>query len=75
MQCANASYRCFGFRVNKCMREDLSGCMATIGDAQLCAAWDAACAAREQYFDCFYIGFDHWHTTVSPENVEMSHYI
>jgi hypothetical protein len=49
VQCANAYYRCFGFRVNKCMREQLAGCMATIGDQALCEAWDAACSAREAY--------------------------
>jgi len=29
-------------------------------------------AARQQYLDGFHIGFDHWHTTDSPENVELS---
>ncbi len=29
-------------------------------------------AARQQYLDGFHIGFDHWHTTESPENVELS---
>ena len=29
-------------------------------------------AARQQYLDGFNIAFDHWHTTDSPENVELS---
>jgi methionyl-tRNA synthetase len=29
-------------------------------------------AARQQYLDGFLIGFDHWHTTDSPENVELA---
>ncbi len=29
-------------------------------------------AARQQYLDGFHIGFDHWHTTDSKENVELS---
>jgi methionyl-tRNA synthetase len=29
-------------------------------------------AARQQYLDGFHIAFDHWHTTDSPENVELS---
>jgi methionyl-tRNA synthetase len=29
-------------------------------------------AARKQYLDGFHIGFDHWHSTDSPENVELS---
>ncbi|MFZ5540299.1 MAG: methionine--tRNA ligase [Pseudomonadota bacterium] len=29
-------------------------------------------AARQQYLDGFHLGFDHWHTTDSPENVELS---
>jgi methionyl-tRNA synthetase len=29
-------------------------------------------AGRRQYFDGFHIGFDHWHSTDSPENVELS---
>jgi methionyl-tRNA synthetase len=29
-------------------------------------------AARQQYLDGFHISFDHWHTTDSPENVELS---
>ena len=29
-------------------------------------------AARQQYLDGFHIGFDHWHTTDSAENVELS---
>ena len=28
--------------------------------------------ARQQYLDGFNIAFDHWHTTDSPENVELS---
>jgi len=28
--------------------------------------------ARQQYLDGFHIGFDHWHTTDSPENVALS---
>jgi len=29
-------------------------------------------AERPQYLDGFHIGFDHWHSTDSPENVELS---
>jgi len=29
-------------------------------------------AGRKQYLDGFHIGFDHWHSTDSPENVELS---
>ena len=29
-------------------------------------------ATRPRYLDGFHIGFDHWHTTDSPENVELS---
>jgi methionyl-tRNA synthetase len=29
-------------------------------------------AGRRQYLDGFHIGFDHWHSTESPENVELS---
>ena len=29
-------------------------------------------AARQQYLDGFNLAFDHWHTTDSPENVELS---
>jgi methionyl-tRNA synthetase len=29
-------------------------------------------AERPQYLDGFYIGFDHWHSTDSPENIELS---
>ncbi|HJW50952.1 MAG TPA: methionine--tRNA ligase [Burkholderiaceae bacterium] len=29
-------------------------------------------AARPGYLDGFHIGFDHWHSTDSPENVELS---
>jgi methionyl-tRNA synthetase len=29
-------------------------------------------AGRRQYLDGFHIGFDHWHSTDSPENVELS---
>src|SRR4029079_3777525 len=29
-------------------------------------------AGRQPYFDGFHIGFDHWHSTDSPENVELS---
>ena len=29
-------------------------------------------AARQQYLDGFNIAFDHWHTTDSPENVELA---
>ncbi len=29
-------------------------------------------ASRQQYLDGFHVGFDHWHTTDSPENVELS---
>jgi len=29
-------------------------------------------AARQQYLDGFHIAFDHWHTTDSAENVELS---
>ena len=29
-------------------------------------------AARQQYLDGFNVAFDHWHTTDSPENVELS---
>jgi methionyl-tRNA synthetase len=29
-------------------------------------------AGRKQYLDGFYISFDHWHSTDSPENVELS---
>ncbi len=29
-------------------------------------------AARQPYLDGFHIGFDHWHSTESPENVELS---
>ncbi|MGD9945084.1 MAG: methionine--tRNA ligase [Burkholderiaceae bacterium] len=29
-------------------------------------------AGRRQYLDGFRIGFDHWHSTDSPENVELS---
>ena len=29
-------------------------------------------ASRPRYLDGFLIGFDHWHTTDSPENVELS---
>jgi len=29
-------------------------------------------AGREQYFRGFHIGFDNWHSTDSPENVELS---
>jgi methionyl-tRNA synthetase len=29
-------------------------------------------ADRKQYLDGFHIGFDHWHSTDSPENVELS---
>jgi methionyl-tRNA synthetase len=29
-------------------------------------------AARQQYLDGFHLGFDHWHTTDSKENVELS---
>ena len=29
-------------------------------------------AARQQFLDGFHIGFDHWHTTDSPENVELA---
>ncbi|HQR19706.1 MAG TPA: methionine--tRNA ligase [Burkholderiaceae bacterium] len=29
-------------------------------------------ATRPRYLDGFLIGFDHWHTTESPENVELS---
>jgi methionyl-tRNA synthetase len=28
--------------------------------------------ARQQYLDGFHVSFDHWHTTDSPENVELS---
>ncbi len=30
-------------------------------------------ADRPQYLKGFHIGFDHWHSTDSPENVELSH--
>ncbi len=33
---------------------------------------DEVRAARQQYLDGFNIAFDHWHTTDSPENVELS---
>jgi len=29
-------------------------------------------ATRPRYLDGFHIGFDHWHTTDSPENIELS---
>ncbi len=29
-------------------------------------------AGRQQYLDGFHIAFDHWHSTHSPENVELS---
>jgi methionyl-tRNA synthetase len=29
-------------------------------------------ASRQQYLEGFHISFDHWHTTDSPENVELS---
>jgi methionyl-tRNA synthetase len=29
-------------------------------------------AGRRQYLDGFHVGFDHWHSTDSPENVELS---
>jgi methionyl-tRNA synthetase len=29
-------------------------------------------AGRDQYFRGFHIGYDHWHSTDSPENVELS---
>ena len=29
-------------------------------------------AGRQQYLDNFYINFDHWHCTESPENTELS---
>ncbi len=29
-------------------------------------------AERPQYLDGFHIGFDHWHSTDSPENIELS---
>ncbi len=29
-------------------------------------------SARQQYLDGFHVGFDHWHTTDSAENVELS---
>ena len=29
-------------------------------------------AERPQYLDGFHLGFDHWHSTDSPENVELS---
>ena len=29
-------------------------------------------AGRRQYLDGFHIGFDHWHSTDTPENVELS---
>jgi len=29
-------------------------------------------ATRPRYLDGFHIGFDHWHTTDSPENVDLS---
>jgi methionyl-tRNA synthetase len=29
-------------------------------------------AARQPYLDGFHLGFDHWHSTESPENVELS---
>jgi methionyl-tRNA synthetase len=32
-------------------------------------------ASRPRYLDGFHISFDHWHTTDSPENVELSHSI
>ena len=33
---------------------------------------DEVRATRPRYLDGFLIGFDHWHTTDSPENVELS---
>ena len=30
------------------------------------------CAGRQKYLDGFLIGFDHWHSTDSPENTELS---
>jgi hypothetical protein len=47
--CARVYYGCFNFRVNKCIRESYDTCLAAMGDAALCAAWDAACSAREAY--------------------------
>ncbi|HXY22066.1 MAG TPA: methionine--tRNA ligase, partial [Burkholderiaceae bacterium] len=32
----------------------------------------AISAARKPYLDGFLIGFDHWHSTDSPENIELS---
>jgi methionyl-tRNA synthetase len=32
-------------------------------------------AGRKQYLDGFFIRFDHWHSTHSPENTELSHRI
>jgi methionyl-tRNA synthetase len=29
-------------------------------------------ATRQQYFDGFHLSFDHWHSTDSPENVELA---
>jgi len=52
------------------------------GAAIMIAAGKAGCtpqefvarvaAGRRQYLDGFHIGFDHWHSTDSPENVELS---
>ena len=47
--CARITYACLGFRVNKCQRESFDSCMAAVGDAALCAAWDEACSEREAY--------------------------
>jgi methionyl-tRNA synthetase len=32
----------------------------------------AVAAGRKRYFDGFHIAFDHWHSTHSPENTELS---
>jgi methionyl-tRNA synthetase len=32
----------------------------------------AIAAERPTYLDGFHIAFDHWHSTDSPENVELS---
>jgi hypothetical protein len=47
--CARMAYTCFGFRVNKCLRESLDSCVAAVGDEALCTAWDEACSDREDY--------------------------
>jgi methionyl-tRNA synthetase len=58
------------------------GADAAHGAAIMIAAEKAGCtpqefvarvaAGRRQYLDGFHIGFDHWHSTESPENVELS---